>query len=784
MQKEVKSYKLKSLPNNPIANAILYVKSDTDTEVSMYITDFNGVPFPLKDEATGTGGIQTISNSDGTISVLGTNNTVLNLSTSIKNIINSALQPGANISELVNDENYITLADIPSQIVDLQATPSNTNVAIENTAGTDATILAATTTYAGVLLPTDKIKLDNTTGVNSGNQTSIVGIAGTKSQFNTEVTDGDFLFVGDVDKTSIGLSNVDNTSDLSKPISTATQMALDLKANIASPTFTGTVTTPNLVVNNDATINGLTIGKGTGNVSSNTVFGYQAGSGTPTYSDSNVFIGYQAGLLNTGGRENVFIGYQAGRNYTNAGDPIENGLNVFIGSLSGLNTTTGISNTFVGQKSGVNNTTGSYNNFIGVHAAHSFTSGDHNIVFGKSFDNGTASGITGDFNVIVGDGVGGVSGAKSRNSIFGYGSGGAMTASVSNSMFGYRNGVTLSTGSNNTLLGYQSGYNITTGSNNINIGSNVTVANSNITTGSNNIIIGNDVQAASATASNQLNIGNLIFGTGLFGSGTTITGNIGIGTASPNSVLEISNPSAEVRVTSSTSTNPVRIRFSNGVSSFIGNEGSSGGSLVPGSSAYATVINTQGSAAIQFGTANTVKATISPAGNLGIGLTSPTASIHVKAGTATASTSPLKLSTGVSAQTVLEQGAVNWDGTNLFIGSTASPVNEQIAYSSSVALKANNLLTGFSAGAGTVASTDTVLQGFNKLAGNQALKADTNNSNLTGITNAVQYKLSALNTAPATSTSTGILGEIRVVSDFIYVCIATNTWVRTPLTTW
>lgn len=57
-----------------------------------------------------------------------------------------------------------------------------------------------------------------------------------------------------LDKSTIGLSNVDNTADLSKPISTLTQAALDTKvssetlssslaskAPIASPTFTGTV---------------------------------------------------------------------------------------------------------------------------------------------------------------------------------------------------------------------------------------------------------------------------------------------------------------------------------------------------------------------------------------------------------------------------------------------------------------------------------------------------------------------------------------------------------------
>jgi hypothetical protein len=34
---------------------------------------------------------------------------------------------------------------------------------------------------------------------------------------------------------------VDNSSDASKPVSTATQSALDLKANKESPTFTGRV---------------------------------------------------------------------------------------------------------------------------------------------------------------------------------------------------------------------------------------------------------------------------------------------------------------------------------------------------------------------------------------------------------------------------------------------------------------------------------------------------------------------------------------------------------------
>lgn len=43
-------------------------------------------------------------------------------------------------------------------------------------------------------------------------------------------------------KAQVGLGSVDNTTDLNKPISTKTQTALNLKANLASPAFTGTPT--------------------------------------------------------------------------------------------------------------------------------------------------------------------------------------------------------------------------------------------------------------------------------------------------------------------------------------------------------------------------------------------------------------------------------------------------------------------------------------------------------------------------------------------------------------
>jgi len=56
-----------------------------------------------------------------------------------------------------------------------------------------------------------------------------------------------------VTKAMVGLSNADNTSDANKPVSTATQTALDLKANLASPTLTGTPLSPTAAPGTDTT---------------------------------------------------------------------------------------------------------------------------------------------------------------------------------------------------------------------------------------------------------------------------------------------------------------------------------------------------------------------------------------------------------------------------------------------------------------------------------------------------------------------------------------------------
>lgn len=54
-------------------------------------------------------------------------------------------------------------------------------------------------------------------------------------------------------KGDVGLSNVDNTSDANKPVSTAQQSALNLKADIASPALTGIPTAPTAAVGTNTT---------------------------------------------------------------------------------------------------------------------------------------------------------------------------------------------------------------------------------------------------------------------------------------------------------------------------------------------------------------------------------------------------------------------------------------------------------------------------------------------------------------------------------------------------
>lgn len=65
---------------------------------------------------------------------------------------------------------------------------------------------------AGLITLNEDLAADNLSGTNTGDQTSIVGISGTKAEFDTACSDGDFLFDGDVDLTPYWKSDGTSTA--------------------------------------------------------------------------------------------------------------------------------------------------------------------------------------------------------------------------------------------------------------------------------------------------------------------------------------------------------------------------------------------------------------------------------------------------------------------------------------------------------------------------------------------------------------------------------------------
>lgn len=135
--------------------------------------------------------------------------------------------------------------------------------------------------------------------------------------------------ISGITKAMVGLANADNTTDLLKPISTATQTALNLKANLASPTFTGTVILPSTT--------------SIGSVS-NTELSYVDGvtSSIQTQLDGKA---NNSGVLHNTGNES-FTGLKSatntGTSLTNGISLTNNGTGLSAYSLFSSNTSTGI----------------------------------------------------------------------------------------------------------------------------------------------------------------------------------------------------------------------------------------------------------------------------------------------------------------------------------------------------------------------------------------------------------------------------------------------------------
>ncbi|SDX41723.1 beta strand repeat-containing protein [Flavobacterium degerlachei] len=86
------------------------------------------------------------------------------------------------------------------------------------------------------------------------NRTTADGILTTNLALKANLASPTFTgTVSGISATMVGLGDVDNTSDENKPVSTATQTAIDLKANLDSPTLTGTPLAPTATAETNST---------------------------------------------------------------------------------------------------------------------------------------------------------------------------------------------------------------------------------------------------------------------------------------------------------------------------------------------------------------------------------------------------------------------------------------------------------------------------------------------------------------------------------------------------
>jgi hypothetical protein len=206
---------------------------------------------------------------------------------------------------------------------------------------------------------------------------------------------------------------------------------------------TGGVTTNSgtLLSTSDATINGVTVGKGGGSVSTNTAVGASALISNTVGADSTA-VGYQA--LYTSNRGDIYarntaIGSQSSYAMTTGSE------NTSVGRASLKSTNTGGANVAIGEETLFSNTTASNNTAVGYQAAYSNTTAGKN----------TAVGYQALYSHVNSD-------ANPQNTAVGSQAGYNATG-YSNTFIGGSTGLSATTGINQTYVGYGAGSDITTG---------------------------------------------------------------------------------------------------------------------------------------------------------------------------------------------------------------------------------------------------------------------------------------------------------------------------------
>jgi len=452
-------------------------------------------------------------------------------------------------------------------------------------------------------------------------------------------------------------------------------------------TGVGTLTT-----SGDATIQGLTVGRGGGAVSGNTAVGLTALAGVNT-GGSNVAVGDRALQSNTSGGDNTALGTLAlSGNLIGAG-------NVAVGR-SALQANTGSNNVAIGLEAGTSNTTasnlvaigyqaarlnntGSAVTAVGWQAAESNVSGGQIAAFGTSslqlvtasqntaFGAQTAVVLTsGSYNLAVGDFALNKATTSSSNTAVGSGALATTTTSGNSTAVGAGAG-NLATGIGNQFFGNSSGSAVTTGAKNVILGSYTGSAAPISATGSNNIVL----------SDGDGNVRQVI----------DSSGNVGIGTSAPGALLDVSGAPAGslsrfLNTTAPTLSNDTHageaLFLRSGGTAGSGNVqavlafGKADGASIRSGSAIASVQTTADADQVGIGFYTSTSSSsaqtlaqamlIDNAGNVGIGTTSITDfSGRILAINAASGAARIKLTTATSGTTSGDGGGITYDTSNI-----------------------------------------------------------------------------------------------------------------------
>ena len=356
----------------------------------------------------------------------------------------------------------------------------------------------------------------------SGNNALGFSTAGGQRLRYTQYNDKWAFSAADIDFAS---GNLITTGTLGAGAITGTSLALGggnltMSGSIASvgtPVLKGWFTdldvADDLVVDSDLTVGGLindmTIqGTADGNIAigntdtllnvaagavDNIAIGRGAGKAITT-ADYNVLLGSSAGAKLQGGQGNFALGWLS------LSECVSGLYNVGIGT-NALRNNTASNSIAIGYNAGLTSTTSTVFVAIGAQAMQNALTGcSYNVAIGNLamiggktvVADGTTNYWSSQRNVAIGyEALRKIKDNSSYNTCIGFRAGYVTSSADYNTLIGYNAGVAVSTGGNNTLIGGSTG--------------------ATLTTGTDNIIIGYAQDVSAAGASNELNIGGIIY---------------------------------------------------------------------------------------------------------------------------------------------------------------------------------------------------------------------------------------------------------------------------------